>query len=60
MSRLLAMLAVSVALAGCAGYQPMEVAEIDEIPQGPGLFSGADGAFVLFGAPVKDDTSGDE
>jgi hypothetical protein len=34
--------------AGCAHMQPFEFQEIDEIPPGPGLFSGDDGEFVIF------------
>lgn len=38
-----------LALGGCAIGEPLEVmSEVDEIPQGPGLFSGDDGEFVIY------------
>ncbi len=44
--RLLGLVAL-VSLAGCAGGQPFDYTPVDEIPPGPGLFTGADGAFVI-------------
>ena len=42
-----ALLAVAcITLAGCAG-EPVPYHSGNEIPQGPGLLSGEDGAFVL-------------
>lgn len=41
-----ALLAACVTLAACAG-QPVPYHSQNEIPVGPGLLSGADGAFVL-------------
>ena len=35
-------------LAGCANYKPIETYPSDEIPDGPGLFSGEDGKFIIF------------
>ena len=35
-------------LTGCATAEPYEFHPIDEIPEGPGLFSGEDGEFILF------------
>ncbi len=36
-------------LGACAEVKPMEYTEIHEIPPGPGLVSGEDGEFVLYG-----------
>lgn len=36
------------ALAACSNVQPFDYTAIDEIPPGPGLISGGDGAFVLY------------
>lgn len=36
-------------LAACANVEPFEYTAIHEIPEGPGLFSGADGEFELYG-----------
>ena len=44
----LALLAAVVGLAACAEITPVEYTEIDEIPPGPGLFSGEDGEFTLY------------
>ena len=41
--------ALVLAVAACADIKPMEYTEIHEIPPGPGLFSGEDGEFVLYG-----------
>ncbi len=46
----LAALATTVLLAAaCAEIKPLDYTEIHEIPPGPGLLSGDDGAFVLLG-----------
>jgi hypothetical protein len=44
----LAFLLVTLLAAGCAHMQPFEVQPADQIPPGPGLFSGDDGEFVIF------------
>ncbi|HKX38203.1 MAG TPA: hypothetical protein VJN20_06095 [Burkholderiales bacterium] len=36
-----------LALGGCAGAAPFEYRAADEIPEGPGLLTGKDGAFTL-------------
>ena len=36
-------------LGACSNIQPMVYVPIDEIPPGPGLFSGEDGEFVIRG-----------
>jgi hypothetical protein len=36
-------------LGACAEVKPMEYTEIHEIPPGPGLLSGEEGEFVLYG-----------
>jgi hypothetical protein len=36
-------------LGACAAVKPMAYTEIHEIPPGPGLLSGEDGEFVLYG-----------
>ncbi len=41
-------LAVCATLAACAGREPMEPPVAGEIPEGPGVFSGEDGEFVIF------------
>jgi len=48
MGCLLLLLATLGVLAGCAHSEPFEYVAIDEIPPGPGLFSGEEGEFVLF------------
>ena len=47
-------------LAACTNVGPFDYQAADEIPSGPGLVSGSDGAFVLFRRGVKDDESGTE
>lgn len=37
-----------LALLACAGGEPLEPTRADEIPPGPGLFSGEDGEFVIY------------
>ena len=39
---------LSLLLSNCAHYEPMEVHQTDDIPQGPGAFSGEEGEFVIF------------
>jgi hypothetical protein len=43
----LALIASCAALAACAAAEPAPYHSGNEIPQGPGLFTGPDGAFVL-------------
>ena len=38
-----AVLVLALAAAGCTGAKPFTPAAIDEIPPGPGLFTGKDG-----------------
>ncbi len=40
--------ALAAALAGCSGVRPYSYTPIDQIPPGPGLFSGEAGEFVLY------------
>ena len=40
---------ILILLGACAEMKPMEYTEIHEIPPGPGLVSGEDGEFVLYG-----------
>lgn len=45
----MALLAAAVGLiAACGQVTPVAYAPIDEIPPGPGLFSGEEGAFTLY------------
>ncbi len=44
-----ALAAVILLATACAQIEPMEYTEIHEIQPGPGLLSGKDGAFVLYG-----------
>lgn len=40
---------VMLALGACAGGEPREPTKVvDELPPGPGVFSGEDGEFVLY------------
>lgn len=41
--------AMLLLLGACADMKPLEYTEIHEIPAGPGLLSGEDGEFVLYG-----------
>ncbi len=41
--------ALALALAACAGAKPFEYHPIHEIPEGPGLFTGEDGEWVIYG-----------
>ncbi len=40
---------ILIFLGACAEVKPMAYTEIHEIPPGPGLLSGEDGKFVLYG-----------
>ncbi len=40
---------ILIFLGACAEVKPMAYTEIHEIPPGPGLLSGEDGEFVLYG-----------
>ncbi len=51
MAKLLALALLAVGLAACSVGEPLDQAtleESDEIPPGPGLFSGEDGEFVIY------------
>ncbi len=51
LARLLAALLVILGLAACSLGKPLEPgkqADTDDIPSGPGLFSGADGEFAIY------------
>lgn len=48
MIRSMATAIVLLALAGCAGGEPLEATRIDDIPPGPGLLTGEDGEFVIY------------
>ncbi len=45
----MAALALVLALAACAGAKPFEYHPIDEIPEGPGLFTGEDVEWIIYG-----------
>ncbi len=45
----LASVALALTLAACAGAKPFEYHPIHEIPEGPGLFTGEDGEWVIYG-----------
>jgi hypothetical protein len=45
----LASVALALLLAACAGAKPFEYQPIHEIPEGPGLFTGEDGEWVIHG-----------
>ncbi len=42
-------------LLGCAGAEPYEYRSDTELKQGPGLFSGKNGAFQIYGRPAEDE-----
>jgi hypothetical protein len=44
-----AVLALTLLLNGCAAYEPYEYQNDRDMMQGPGLFSGEDGVFTIFG-----------
>ncbi|UCH73827.1 MAG: hypothetical protein JSU82_16125 [Rhodospirillales bacterium] len=41
-------------LAACSGVEPISYTPIDQIPPGPGLFSGEDGVFTLYESGRRD------
>ncbi|MEE8444047.1 MAG: hypothetical protein V3S44_01780 [Alphaproteobacteria bacterium] len=45
----LAAVLIATLLGACSNIQPVAYVPIDEIPPGPGLFSGEDGEFVIRG-----------
>lgn len=62
---LILLLALSLAMTACAGSrgEPLQYTDRDEIPEGPGLLTGEDGAFTLeFGdnAPDQKDDGASE
>ena len=48
MKKFILMLFAASVLASCANSQPYEYRRIDEVPDGPGLFSGEDGEFTIY------------
>lgn len=46
-ARRLALVILAGALAGCGAAKPVPYHSAQEIPQGPGMFSGEDGAFIF-------------
>jgi hypothetical protein len=42
------LLAICVTLSACADMEPFEPPKPREIPEGPGLFSGEDGEFIIY------------
>ncbi len=48
-SQLLTAVLIAAFLGACSNIQPVVFVPIDEIPPGPGLFSGEDGEFVIRG-----------
>ncbi len=44
---LAAALALALAVTGCAGAKPFSPSAIDDIPPGPGLFTGKDGEIKI-------------
>jgi len=61
MARMLLVLAGIVALTvgGCDSYKPVELTDQpNELPSGPGLFTGEQGSFVI-GAPSRQDNHAD-
>lgn len=45
---ILCVLSTSILMNACAQYRPLEVQPVDGMAQGPGLFSGEDGEFVIY------------
>lgn len=45
----LASVVLAFLLAACVGAKPFEYHPIDEIPEGPGLVTGEDGEWVIYG-----------
>ncbi len=46
---IMALAALGLALAACGAVEPFEYTEIHEIPEGPGIFTGEDGEWVIYG-----------
>ena len=46
----LAVVLAALVLAACAGAEPFDYTPVSEIPPGPGLMSGDDGEFVIYGS----------
>jgi len=44
-------LAIGGLASGCAEMQPLDYRPVDQIKPGPGLITGEDGEFVLYGSP---------
>jgi hypothetical protein len=51
MRRWLAVLAVAAAVSACASARPFVYENDRDLKPGPGLFSGEDGVFTIYGAP---------
>lgn len=43
-------LLLAMTLMGCADMKPLDYRAIDQIKPGPGLFTGEDGEFLLYGS----------
>lgn len=52
--RIIRLLVISMLLSACANQKPFEYHSSSEIPQGAGMVSGEDGAFVLYSKERKD------
>ena len=52
--RLLVCGALAGMLGACSAVEPISYTPIDEIPPGPGLFSGEDGVFTLYESGRRD------
>ncbi len=49
-------LCAALAVSACSTYEPGSRTVVDDVPPGPGLFTGDDGAFYIFrGAPSHKD-----
>lgn len=44
----LALIMAALLFAGCSHWKPFKPPVASEIPEGPGLFSGEDGEFVIY------------
>ncbi len=47
-SRNVLLLVATLVLAACAQMEPIDFPQSDEIPDGPGLFTGEDGEITIF------------
>ena len=56
LAKWISMAILAVCLTGCAGAEPFEYRSDTELKQGPGLFSGKDGAFEIYARPAEDET----